>query len=56
MTMTSTAFFAVFGPDNGGVLTWIVPGVAKLFEVADCVAAAMMVGLSEPATFSSAPA
>jgi len=28
----------------------------KLFEVADCVAAAMMVGLSEPATFSSAPA
>ncbi len=54
-TMTSTAFFAVFGPDDGGVLTTIVPEPSP-FVAADWVAAATIVGVSEPEIFSSAPA
>ena len=54
-TITSTAFFAVFGPDTGGVLTTIVPEPSP-FVAADCVAAATIVGVSEPEIFSSAPA
>ncbi|WP_245472384.1 hypothetical protein [Mesorhizobium sp. M7A.F.Ca.MR.148.00.0.0] len=55
LTITSTAFFAVFGPDAGGVLTTIVPEPSP-FDAADWVAAATIVGLSEPEICSSAPA
>ncbi|WP_167522684.1 hypothetical protein [Mesorhizobium tianshanense] len=55
--MTSTAFFATFGPDDGGVKTSIVPvDGAQPFVVADSVAAETIAGLSDPETFSKAPA
>ena len=53
--MVGCAFFAVFGPNAGGVLTTIVPEPSP-FDAADCVAAATIVGLSEPEICSSAPA
>ncbi|MGT2468424.1 hypothetical protein ACVOMV_32210 [Mesorhizobium atlanticum] len=55
LRITSTAFLAVFGPEVGGVLTTMVPPPSP-FEAADVVAAAVMAAVSDPWTFSSAPA
>ncbi|MCT2581212.1 MULTISPECIES: hypothetical protein [unclassified Mesorhizobium] len=55
LRMTSTAFLAVFGPEVGGAWTVIVP-LPRPLSVADWVAAAVIVAVSDPAIFSSAPA